>query len=241
MIKSIKKLGVCLFIISVSINSLAQSRLSNDTSENYETEYYEEDGGLTFKVRFAGILSDGKQKDLPPPTVNTPISVGKFVENGYGGDASTTIFFNNYFGAELSIGLNVLRTKNSSIGNVANNYGANADLGKRKDTFMIPATVTGQFHIAPFGGIRPYIGVGYHGSYLFSQNKGFKIKNGHGAVGQVGIDFYAKDDTLINFDVRQFLLSPKVTYKSNIVGSNNVTSKVKLNPLVISIGIGFNF
>ncbi|WP_341793346.1 MULTISPECIES: OmpW family outer membrane protein [unclassified Rickettsia] len=243
MIRIVKKLGIFVFVACISINSFAKSTSYDDvdSTSNYDTDYYENEGSLTFKVRLAGIQSSASQKNLPPPTSSTPVSVGKFVENGYGGDASTTIFFNSYLAAELSLGVNVLRTKYSSLGNIANNYGVNSDLGKRKDLYMIPATVTGQYHIAPYGGVRPYVGVGYHGSYLLTQSKVFKIKNGHGAVAQIGIDFYAKDDTLINLDVRQFFLSPKVTYKSNLVGTNNVTSKVKLNPLVISAGIGFNF
>ncbi|MFY9589258.1 OmpW family outer membrane protein [Rickettsia endosymbiont of Halotydeus destructor] len=240
MINIVKKLGIFVFIAGISVNSLAQAT-SHDDSSNYDTDYYENEGSLTFKVRLSGIQSSASQKGLPAPTSSTPVSVGKFVENGYGGDASTTIFFNNYFAAELSLGINLLRTKYASLTNIANNYNGNVEIGKRKDLYMIPGTVTAQYHIAPYGGIRPYIGAGYHGSYFYNQAKGFKIKNGHGAVAQIGVDFYAKDDTLINLDVRQFFLSPKVTYKPNLVGTNNVTSKVKLNPLVISAGIGFNF
>lgn len=76
---------------------------------------------------------------------------------------------------------------------------------------------------------------------MLTQATGLKIRNGHGLVGQIGVDFYAKDDTLINIDVRQFFLNPKLEYKPNLVGTKTVTSKVKLNPLIVSIGIGFTF
>lgn len=193
-------------------------------------------------MRLGGIFSSAKQKGLPPPTSPQPVSVGEVVKNGYSGDASTTIFFNNYLATELSLGFNVLRTKYTSLANVAHNYGVDAKLGKNKPIYMIPATITGQFHIAPYGGIRPYIGLGYHGSYMLTQaTTGPKIRNGHGAVGQIGVDFYAQDDTLINLDVKQFFLNPKLEYKPNLVGNKTVTSKVKLNPLIVSIGIGFTF
>ncbi|AFB20652.1 OmpW family outer membrane protein [Rickettsia canadensis] len=243
MLRIVKKLGVTLLVSSISMSSFAKSMYNDiDSTEYYDsTPYYENEGSLVFKVRLGSIFSSAKQKGLPPPTSTQPVSVGEVAKNGYGGNASTTIFFNNYLATELSLGFNVLRTKYKAIANVAHNYGADTKLGKYKPIYMIPATITGQFHIAPYGGIRPYIGLGYHGSYMLTQATSLKIRNGHGAVGQIGVDFYAKDDTLINLDVKQFFLNPKLEYKPNLVGNKIVTSKVKLNPLIVSIGIGFTF
>jgi|GEM_PF-829539 len=243
MTRIIKKIGIVLFVSCVSISSFAKSMYDDvDSAPDYDsTPYYENEGSLVFKMRLGGIFSDAKQKGLPTPTSPKPVAVGEVAKNGYGGDASTTIFFNNYLATEFSLGFNVLRTKYTSLASVAHNYGVDAKLGKNKPIYMIPATVTGQFHIAPYGGIKPYIGIGYHGSYMLTQATGLKIRNGHGAVGQIGVDFYAKDDTLINLDVRQFFLNPKLEYKPNLVGNKTVTSKVKLNPLIVSVGIGFNF
>lgn len=244
MTRIIKQIGIALFVSCVSISSFAKSMYDDvDSAPDYDSvPYYENEGSLVFKARLGGIFSSAKQKGLPTPTASKPVAVGEVAKNGYGGDISTTIFFNNYLATEFSLGFNVLRTKYTSLASVAHNYGVdNVKLGKNKPIYMIPATVTGQFHIAPYGGIRPYIGLGYHGSYMLTQATGLKIRNGHGAVGQIGIDFYAKDDTLINIDVRQFFLNPKLEYKPNLVGNKTVTSKVKLNPLIVSVGIGFNF
>lgn len=239
----IKRLGIILFTLSVSINSFAKGMYDDiNSGPDYDsTPYYENEGSLVFKMRLGGIFSSSKQKGLPTPKASDPRPVGDFVKNGYGGDASTTIFFNNYLATELSLGFNVLPIKNTSLANVSYNYGVASTPKKRKPLYMIPATVTGQFHVAPYGGVRPYIGVGYHGSYMLTQSSGVKVRNGHGLVGQVGIDFYAKDDTLINIDVRQFYLNPKLEYKPSLVGTQNVTSKVKINPLIVSVGIGFTF
>lgn len=249
MIRMAKKLGVILFVSCVSINSFAESTY-NDVNADINAEpkhdydsvpYYENEGSLIVKMRLGGIFSSAKQKGLPAPKVSQPLPVGQFVKNGYGGDVSTTIFFNNYLATELSLGFNVLRTKNTALSNVSYNYGIAATPGKNKPLYMIPATFTGQFHVAPYGGIRPYVGLGYSGAYMITQSSGIKVRNGHGVVGQVGIDFYAKDDTLINLDIRQFYFNPKVVYKPSLVGNQNITSKIKINPLIISIGLGFSF
>jgi outer membrane protein W len=77
---------------------------------------------------------------------------------------------------------------------------------------------------------------------MSTQAKQFKIRNGYGAVLQAGVDFIGKDDTVINFDVRQFFLKSRINYKSNFLNTrSDVSSKIKLNPVLISVGVGFKF
>ncbi len=229
MIKAIKNILFTLIIFTSYVS------LADKSNDDYDIDYVEEEGRLLFKIRGHGIYTHGKQKNLPPPIATNPSAVGSLIQNGFGADTATAIFFNDNIATELSLGFSLLRTKNSTIKSVLNNYNYTNDIGKRKDIYMIPLTVTGQYHIAPFGAIRPYVGGGYHGAYLFTKSKQIKIKNGHGLVVQAGVDFVAKDDTLITLDLRQYLLNTKVTYKN----ANNATSKIKLNPLLISAGIGF--
>ncbi|WP_341750672.1 OmpW family outer membrane protein [Candidatus Tisiphia endosymbiont of Sialis lutaria] len=237
MIKVAKKLGIFLLVSCASISSFANNTGNND----YDADYYGDEGNLVFKMRAVGIKSSAKQTDFPKATAKNPVSIGTFAENGYGIEASTSVFFASHVAAELSLGFDVLRNKNSSLQNVAHNYGGNPeDVGKRKSLYMIPLTVTGQYHIAPFGAIRPYIGIGYHGAYFINKSKGCTVKNGHGAVLQLGVDLYAKDDTLINLDIKQYFLNTEVNYKSPLV-KKSVSSKVKFNPLMIAIGVGFRF
>ncbi len=240
-----KKIGIFLFISSISLTSMANDLYAEvpTNSKSDEAGYYENEGSLVFKVRARGISTDGKQSKLPatPKTVTNPTKIGHLVENGFGLDASTSVFFNSYIALELSVGVDLLRVKNSNISNIANNYGGNpANIGKKKDLYMVPLTATGQYHIAPFGAIRPYIGGGYHGAYMMTSAK-FKAKNACGPVIQAGIDFYAKDDTLITLDVKQYFLTNKVTYSTDIVNGQSVSSDTRINPLVVSIGIGFKF
>ena len=238
-----KKIGIFLIISGISLTSMANDLYADGptNSKSDEPRYYENEGSLVFKVRARGISTDGKQSKLPPSTAKNPAKIGHLVENGFGLDASTSVFFNSYIALELSVGVDLLRVKNSNISNISNNYGGNsANIGKRKDLYMVPLTATGQYHIAPFGAIRPYIGGGYHGAYMMTSAK-FKAKNACGPVIQAGIDFYAKDDTLITLDVKQYFLTNKVTYSTDIVNGQSVSSDARINPLVVSIGIGFKF
>ncbi len=221
------------------------SSFAAPVEEDYEPTYQEDEGRLLFKLRGYGIRSDGKQKKLPAPTASSPKSNGSLIQNGFGADAASAIFFNDNLATELSIGFNLLRVKSSTISNIGYNYsGTNPSLGKRRDVYSIPLSFIPQYHLAPFGAIRPYLGIGYHYSCLFTKSKHIKVKNGHGAVVQAGADFVAKDDTLITVDIRQYWLEPTFTYKSSLFNGmqpNGVKSKIKINPLIIAVGIGFKF
>jgi outer membrane protein len=238
MFKKIVKKFLITSAICISFNSFVAS--ANDSND---IDYYEDEGRLLFKARIHGLSSNGKQTGFSATKnqISNPEKVGRLIQNGYGGDVATTIFFNDNIASELSLGFSVLKVKHSSLKNVGINYNANTDnLGKKKGLYAIPLTFTGQYHIAPFGAIRPYIGLGYHGAYIVNKCKGFNVKNGHGFVAQAGVDFVAKDDTIINLDIKQYLLNTKVQYKESFI-KPPVTSKIKINPLLISVGIGFKF
>jgi outer membrane protein len=237
MVKFIKN----ILIVSIALISSTCFAASSDSNNDYDADYYEDEGRLLFKIRAHAIKSNAKQKKLSTPTSATPQAVGAFAENGYGAETATTIFFNDNIAAELSLGFSVIKVKSTSLSNIANNYGGTLGYTKKRAIYMVPLTLAGQYHLAPFGAVRPYVGGGYHAAYMFTKAKEFKINNGHGPMVQAGVDFVAKDDTLINLDIKQYILSSKVTYKGAIVGSNRATSTVKFNPLVISIGIGFMF
>ncbi len=239
MIKIAKNFGIILLASFISINGFAEDELNSD---DYDADYYEGEGNLVFKMKVDGVKSDATQTGLPKPTVANPVSIGGFAQNGYGFGVSTSVFFADNFAAELSLDYIALCIKNSNLANIAYNYGGNPNnIGKRRLAYMMPITLTGQYHMAPFGGVRPYVGAGYSGAYFFSKSKGATIKNGYGPVVQVGVDFYAKDYTLINAEIKQYFLASKANYKTSLTNGQSVKSKIKWNPLVFSAGVGFRF
>lgn len=225
--------SVCLILVITIATAIG-------VESDSDADYYSDEGRLLFKVRFFGVVSNAKQTGLPKALVAIPKSANPFIKNGYGGDTATSIFFTDRLAAELSLGLAALNIKYSTLGNVAHNYAGTNTSSTKRAVYMIPLTFTTQYHLAPFGAIRPYVGAGYSGSYLFTKAKEFKIKNGQGLVLQIGTDFVAKDDTVINIDVRKYWLKAKVSYKGALVrNSTTISSTAKINPLLLSIGVGF--
>ncbi|MCC2646229.1 MAG: ompW [Rickettsiaceae bacterium] len=213
-------------------------------SEVPQDDYYsyEDEGRLIVKLRGFGALSSGKQKGLPSPTSNRgktePRSIDKLLTKGAGVEGATDLFFNDHVASELSIALGGFKTK--SPYSIAYNYSDTANPSKKKDLFLVPISMLLQYHAAPFGAISPYVGGGLHYSMLFTRSRDYKLTNAKGPVMQAGVDFVTKDDTIINVDVKKYIMQSKIKYRSTITG-NGVNGKLKIDPLVISVGIGYKF
>ena len=237
------------FLVACSLSSAAMAieadykpaGYSKDTND-YESNYYATEGSILFKIRAMGIMSKSQNKNFPNPTTQPPVKAGHFITNGYGVEGSTTIYFTDNIGAELGLGVAVLRTSNSAIKAANYNYGNSGVVMKNKDVYGVPLSLMAHYSIAPFGPIDPYVGVGYQGMYFFTKSRVYRLSNAHGIAMQVGVDFKLRDDTILNLDVKRYNLSPKLTYSSKYLGSAYpVSGNVKINPVIVSVGIGFKF
>ena len=226
-------------IILSSLISTTGSALA--ASDNYYNNYYEDEGALLFKIRGFYLNSSSKLKNLPASNVGSTSERPKtLAQTGYGIDAATTYFFNDNIAAELSLGVAMIKVKSSTLSKASNSFGnGTGKPGKNNQILSVPAAGTIQYHVAPFGAIRPYFGGGIHGTYMYTRSKSYNVASGFGPVLQLGADFISKDDTLLTFDVRQYFLKSNVTFKQALLGSADVRSKVIWNPLVISLGFGF--
>ncbi len=111
---------------------------------------------------------------------------------------------------------------------------------KRHLLMGIPLNLTLQYHIAPYGAIRPYVGIGGNFTYFTSKAKEYTVKPAYGLVLQAGVDIVMTDDTVISIDMKYTKLAPKITFKSSFLnGADAVSSKMKMDPFIISAGLGF--
>ncbi len=228
------------FILLVALVNFAHLGFTAPEVDDYFD--YEDEGRLTVKLRGFGSITNGTQKGLPSPTsargIISPQANDKLTTKGYGVEGSTELFFNDYLASELSLGFGAYKTK--AANSVAYNYSDSATAAKKRDLYIMPLSLLLQYHIAPFGAISPYIGGGVHYSMLFTRSRDYKMSNAKGPVLQAGLDFVARDDTIVNIDVKKYIMQSKAKYKSSVT-NQSLSSKVKLDPLVISVGIGYKF
>lgn len=151
-----------------------------------------------------------------------------------------TYFFTNNIGAEL-----ILATSPHDI----SGEGALAGLGEIADTMALPPTLTFQYHFAPDGAIRPYLGVGVNWTIFYSEGAKDSLVTAIGATtvslddsfgwaAQAGFDIPISERAFINFDVKYIDIDTTATL--NTGGSIN-TVDVDLDPFVFGVGVGMRF
>jgi len=222
-------------IIFLLASSLSVSAMAMDLSNP-----------IVLKVR-GHMLSTGASQDSlsgkHPREGAAEKSVGKLFEMGVGAELSASLFLTDNFAVEGGSGLTIIRVKKSSINDVAFNYNA-TDIAKKKDMYAVPSYATVQYHIAPYGAIRPYVGAGLHYTFLRARGDQYKVKSGAGVVAQAGVDLVFTDDTYLNLDIKYMTLKSKVNYNKGFVKTNageQVSTNLKINPIYFGLGFGFKF
>ena len=124
-----------------------------------------------------------------------------------------------------------------------------ADLGS---VWLLPPTVTVQYHFLPDGAARPYIGFGVtlatFYKYETSQTlrdlgvSNLDFSDGFNVAAQLGIDFDVSPNWFLNFDLKYIKASTNVEIKlAGVPGGTLDTVGVDIDPWIAGIGIGHRF
>lgn len=110
--------------------------------------------------------------------------------------------------------------------------------------WVLPPTVTLQYHFMPKERFSPYVGAGVNLSFFYDShgarplvNK-FNLGTGIGPAIQAGFDYNFTSRWFLNFDVKQIFVHTSGDVHT-LVGT--VKAKTWLNPTVIGLGIGYRF
>jgi outer membrane protein len=112
--------------------------------------------------------------------------------------------------------------------------------GKRIGSFKhLPPTLLAQYHFLPGAQIDPYVGAGINYTLISKVD----ILNGagrleHDSVGaalQAGVDFRIDSKWSVNLDVK------KVQIRSDVEISGARASRVKIDPVLLGVGVGYRF
>jgi len=103
----------------------------------------------------------------------------------------------------------------------------------------LPPTLTAQYHFLPGAAIDPYVGAGVNYTLMSK----VKLLNGgasleHDSIGlalQAGADFRLDEHWSLNVDVK------KVQIRSDVDIGGARASRVKVDPLLVGVGLGYRF
>ncbi|MEL6278329.1 MAG: OmpW family protein [Pseudomonadota bacterium] len=176
-----------------------------------------EAGDIMVRVRGIGVIPN-ESDDLAGATVE--------VDDAYVPELDFTYFFTPNIAAEL-----ILATAPHDVG-----VKGGADLG---EVWLLPPTLTAQYHFTDLGRFKPYVGAGINYTIFYNESSGdvssMSYDNSFGWALQAGIDYQVADRWYLNADVKRLWLSTDA--KVGGVG----TVEVDIDPWIVGIGVGYRF
>jgi len=153
-----------------------------------------------------------------------------------------TYMLTDNIGAELILAT----TKHKASGRT----GTTGAIGKLASTWVLPPTLTLQYHFAPEGRIRPYLGAGVNYTIFYAEkaSNGFeaavgptkvRMSDSFGYALQAGVDIPLSEKAFVNLDVKYIDMDTNTRLATTAAGTQRV--RVHLDPLVVGVGVGFRF
>jgi outer membrane protein len=149
-------------------------------------------------------------------------------------EADFTYFFTPNIAVEAIAGVtrHEVAATNTALGR--------ADLGS---VWLLPPTVTAQYHFGPESAIDPYLGAGLNYTFFFNSKvpssgpvTSIDYGNNFGAAIQAGADFALGGGWLVNIDIKHIFLNTKVK-----IDGGAIDASVDLDPTLVGIGLGYRF
>ena len=148
-------------------------------------------------------------------------------------EADISYFFTDNISAELILGTTYANVRGE---------GSIAGLGEIGKTWLLPPTLTLQYHFTDFGAFQPYLGAGVNYTVFYNQSgksaDSLDVKNTFGVALQAGFDYMFDEHWGANMDVKKIFLRPNF---DATVGGADVSGKAKLDPWLIGAGVTYRF
>lgn len=163
----------------------------------------------------------------------TPIGGSVEIDNSYVPELDVSYFLTNNLALELIAATTPHRVKDngSSLGDL--------DLGK---VWLLPPTLTLQWHFLPRQSINPYVGAGINYTIFYNEKapggtvQSIKYEDSFGWALQAGVDVALGGPWFLNVDVKKLFLSTDVS-----INGGGVTADVDIDPWIVGLGLGYRF
>ena len=213
-----KKHFLSLSFLSISaLIGFSCSALAQDQENWLSAERFQ------LRARAIGIFADGDGQ-VAGTALKTDV-----------GDSVTPEFDISYFFTDNIAAELILATAQHEV-----SAGSN-DLG---ETWILPPTLTLQYHFTPEEKFSPYLGAGFNYSIFYGEDDstGFNnldVEGGLGYAVQVGFDYWLNDNWGFNLDAKYIDLDidAEVSQGASRLRANDID----LDPVIIGAGISYRF
>jgi outer membrane protein len=128
--------------------------------------------------------------------------------------------------------------------------GTTGSIGRLASTWVLPPTLTAQYHPIARGPVRPYVGAGINYTIFYSEHASNGLEAAVGptrvqmsdSVGwavQAGVDVDLGGRWFANLDVKYIDMDTTARLTTTLAGTQRV--RMHLDPLVVGVGIGTRF
>lgn len=194
------------------------------------------------RLRALGVLPDGGSSSvnvLGVPALSSPNS-GLKISDQVVPELDISYFFTKNVAAELILGV----TRHEITGTGSLN---SLPIGK---AWLLPPTLTLQYHFTDFGAFKPYVGAGVNYTVFYDQWAAnspvnglavtqLHISNSWGAAVQFGFDYMLDQHWGLNVDVKKLWLQPN--YSATVNGAIPVTGSAHIDPWLVGTGVTYKF
>jgi outer membrane protein len=174
-------------------------------------------GESPWQVRLRSVHLDSVNKDSTP--------LGLSINNKTFGELDVTYFWDKNLAAEL-----VLTTPQKQ-----RVYSNGSEIGSFKH---LPPSLLIQYHFTDMQGVKPYVGAGINYTRFSNESlpPGVTL-DGHswGMAWQAGLDIPIDRNWSINLDVK------KVYIRTDVYASGSSVGRLRVDPLLYGLGVGYRF
>ncbi|HKY83114.1 MAG TPA: OmpW family outer membrane protein [Sphingobium sp.] len=193
-------------------------------------------GDVLVRLRGIMVVPNEKSGSVLPAFPGEKVKV----DNSVMPEVDITYMATDHVGLELI----AATTKHCASGRT----GTTGAIGKLASTWVLPPTLTAQYHFLPEGKVRPYVGAGINYTLFYNEKASGALASAVGATrvhmsdsvgwaGQAGVDVDLTDKVFLNLDVKYLDIDTTARLTTAAAGVQRV--KVHLDPFVFGVGIGF--
>ena len=195
-------------------------------------------GDILVRLRGIVVAPNEKSGSVLPAFPGEKVSI----DNAVAPEIDVTWMASDHIGFELI----AATTKHSASGR----KGTTGSIGKLASTWVLPPTLTAQYHFLPDAPVRPYVGAGVNYTLFYSEDASGALESAVGQTkvhmsdsfgwaAQAGVDIDLNDRLFLNIDVKYIDIDTTARLSTTAAGVQKV--HVDLDPLVFGIGVGMRF
>jgi len=192
-------------------------------------------GDVLVRLRAIMVAPNERSGSVLPAFPGEKVSV----DNSFMPEVDATYMATNHLGFELIAST----TKHHADGRT----GTTGSIGRLASTWVLPPTLTAQYHFAPTSHVRPYVGAGLNYTIFWNEKASSGLEkavgqtNVHmsdsfGWAAQAGVDIDVTRKVFLNLDVKFIDIDTKARLRTTAIGTQQVS--LHLDPLVVGVGLG---